>query len=118
MTDDDESRLPIDSKEPMATQSRHALMRGTDRDLLHFHRPVNMSDPEQVALLRAELGDDADLPTDGGMYYLASVESKQDGVLFGLIPEGDARAVAWALGWRRSRADAASLQYRQGMLPV
>jgi len=118
MTDDGTSRLPIDSGEPMATQSRHALMIGTERDLLHFDRPVNMSNPVHVAQVRAELGADADLPTDGGTYYLASIQSEQDGIITVLIPEGDARAVAWAFGCKRSRADAASLQYRQGTLPV
>jgi hypothetical protein len=118
MTDDDPARLPIDSGEPMATQSRQTLMIGPDRDLLHFDRPVNMSNPAHVAQLRAELGADADLPTDGGTYYLADIESEQDGLITVLIPEGDARAVAWALGCKRSKADAAALQYRQGTLPV
>lgn len=118
MTDDDTSRLPIDSTESMSTQSRHALMIGTARDLVHFDRPVNMSNPDHVAQLRAELGDDADLPTDGGTYYLAAIESERDGIITVLVPEGDGRAVAWALGCKRSRADAESLQYRQGTLPA
>lgn len=115
---DDPTRLPIDPSEPMATQSRHALMLATEHGWLNFRRPVNTSNPEQLATLREELGEDADLPTDGGTYYLAYIDTTEDGQVPVLIPEGDARAFVFALAARVGRVEAQSVQYRQGTLPA
>lgn len=117
MTDEAKTTLPIDPAEPMATQSRQALMIATERGWLNYRRPVNMNIPSQVEALRAELGPDVELPTDSGAYYLVYVDTEQDGTMPLLIPEGDPRAAVFVLGALRGRADAHRVQYRQGTLP-
>lgn len=109
--------LPIDLTDPMAVQSRQTLMIANEEGWLTFREPFDMSKIEDVEALRAELGPDADLPTDDGVYYLAYL-STPDGPLAVLIPEGDPRAGVFLLAASHGRAAAAKVQYRPGMLPT
>jgi hypothetical protein len=110
--------LPIDHAEPMATQSRQTLMIATENGWLNYRRPVNMNIPVQAEALQAELGDDVELPTDGGTYYLVYIPTVEDGTMPVLIPEGDARAFVFALAATRGRVEAQKVQYRPGTLPA
>lgn len=113
-----EQPLPIDAAEPMATQSKQALMIAVEHGwVANYHRPYNLSLPGRLDALRAALGPDAELPTDGGIYYLVFVNTTNDGTIPVLIPEGDPRAFVFALAVQHGKADAARVLYRQGMLP-
>lgn len=71
-----EAAMPIDPTAPMGVQSRHALRILHETGAGAYYRyPVDMRVPAQVARLREDLGPDAQLPHDQGLYYLLYVES-------------------------------------------
>lgn len=114
----DRDTLPIDPSEPMATQSRQALMIAHDAGWLTYRQPVDMRHDDQVQQLRDELGPDAELPNDDGSYYLIYVTAADRRRFPLLIPEGEARAVVFAIAAARSPQDAVRVRYRHGMLPL
>lgn len=68
--------LPIDAREPIAIQSRHALMVLDEDGLLVYRYPVDMRDPGVVEDLRADLGGgQIELPDDDGVYYLVYAQT-------------------------------------------
>lgn len=71
------AELPIDTAEPMALQSRHALMLAELVGLLTYRYPVDMRELGSVETLRFDLGEGAqlDLPTDDGVYYFVYVDT-------------------------------------------
>jgi hypothetical protein len=117
-TDHDETALPVDEAQTMSTQSRHALMIAHELGLLVYRMPVDFRTPQLVDQVRAELGPNAVLPTEG-VYYLTYIPTADHGETFPmLIPEGEARAVALLLARLRGGPDmAAKLAYRIGVLP-
>jgi hypothetical protein len=65
------SELPIDTREPIAIQSRHTLMVLDEEGLLAYRYPVDMRDLGAVEDLRTDLGGgQIELPDDDGVYYL------------------------------------------------
>jgi hypothetical protein len=71
------AELPIDTAEPMALQSRHALMLGELFGLLTYYYPVDMRELGSVETLRYDLGEhaDLDLPADDGVYYFVYIDT-------------------------------------------
>jgi hypothetical protein len=69
-------------------------------------------------MLRDELGADADIPDDDGVYYLVYVTDADNHRHAVLIPEGEVRAFVLALAVKWDRDAALRLQYMHGTLPV
>jgi redox-sensitive bicupin YhaK (pirin superfamily) len=120
MTDDE---MPIDATESMATQSRHALMLAAEANLLTYRWPVDMRQDAQVAQLRKELGADAQLPDNDGVFYLVYVTygnpnaaGKQRRMPV-LIPEGEVRSFVLALAVKEGPETARLVQFMPGTLP-
>ncbi len=111
--------LPIDDEEPMAFQSRHALMMATEeRWGVRYRRPVTLRTPEQRAELRKELGAKAALPSEEGIYYLVYLDTQQGESVALLLPEGDARVAVFVWAVCVGVDAARRVQYRHGTLPV
>lgn len=110
--------LPIDTNEPMATQSRQALMIADEMDLLTYRQPFDLRVDTQRTALRAELGEAAELPDDAGVYYLVYVTDVDDNRHAVLLPEGEVRAFVLALAVKWDLDAARRVQYVPGTLPA
>jgi hypothetical protein len=118
MTDE----MPIDATESMATQSRHALMLAAELSLLTYRWPVDMRQDVQVAQLRKELGDHAELPDNDGVFYLvyvtyAPAAGGWQRRMPVLIPEGEVRSFVLALAVKEGPETARLVQFMPGTLP-
>lgn len=111
--------LPVDTGEPMATQSRQVLMIATELGALNYRQPYNTSNADQLTALRKELGRRADPPADGGTYYLVYLAAEGHDQQPVLIPEGEVRAFVFAVVLLHLGPDAARrVLFRKGMLPA
>ncbi len=111
--------LPIDSAQPMSTQSVHALMIAEELGLLEYRMPIDMTEPAKVKVMLGELGNDMAMPEDpNGTYYLVYV---RDGNGFRnpvLLAEGEPRVFVAGLAARAGRDVLQRVQYRWSILPV
>ncbi len=120
-----DNELPISPLEPAAYQARISLMLGQELDvalgmvekmpLVTFRYSTDLRQEDQVARLRAELGDDAVLPDDGGIHYLFLIDRG------GKKPEpylqAEAEVPATVFGMAAVFGMADRVQYRVGQIP-
>lgn len=113
-----EQPLLIDPSDPVAIQSRHALMIADEERLVMYREPIDTRDATQVARLRAELGDDCAMPEVAGVYYFLYVLNEHEQHVPVLIPEGQALAFVFALAVKRDSETARRLLFMRGILPA
>ncbi len=113
------NELPIDQNEPMAIQSRRALMLADRLGLLTYRMPIDMTNTDQVDTIRGELGGGVLLPDDArGVYYFAYVHTPDGDRVPVLLAEGEPRAFVFALAVARGKETALQFLYRPSLLPV
>lgn len=111
-------RYPIDNTMQVPMQARASAIRAGELNLTIGHRNLDLSQGLQVEAFYDELGLDAILPPDNGVYHLFYVRA-DTGEEFPLnIPQAHARYFVLGLAARDSLSSAQEFAGGPGILPL